>query len=126
VTDSAATLLGLRTELFAFVQVMEKKLRENDHKIGWKNLPVHHLLARSFEEFKEVIDSLSVATQSSFEFRVAGHHLQCAASILRELGPYIKVTGKETTVGELADVANYCMMIADVCGGLSEHTGKAP
>jgi hypothetical protein len=84
-----------RIEVVAFADAMERKLRENDHKGHWDDCQVEYLLRRLREETKEL------AT-------VAGD--RDARSLTNE--------EEAAVVNEAADVANFAMMVADVCGGL--------
>jgi NTP pyrophosphatase (non-canonical NTP hydrolase) len=83
-------LLALRPSVIAFAQAMERKLRANDHKGGWHHDSAHALSARLREEHEEL-------------HRVIEERTASASDVL----------------DEAADVANFAMMIADVCGGLS-------
>lgn len=90
--------VALRPVVQRFAEVMEAKLRENDHKGGWEEDSPSDLFARLMEESNEL--------ERSFE-PVAGcvpvvHDAALASKVAREA----------------ADVANFAMMIADVCGGL--------
>ena len=70
-----------------FSGVMEERLRANDHKGGWSHCSQRFLLARIFEEI--------------FELEAAIENGAIPADI----------------ESEAADVANFAMMLADVCGG---------
>lgn len=89
--------LTLRPEVHAFAQAMERKLRANDHKPGWKQDDPGALMDRVEEEAIE---------------------LRCAASAWRISG-LRRTTIAEHVLEEAADVANMAMMVADVCGGLA-------
>lgn len=55
--------LELRPALREFVQQMEFKLRKNDHKRGWRELPIEALFRQfllEVEEFKVADEFLSV------------------------------------------------------------------
>lgn len=80
---------ALRPEVAAFALAMEQKLRENDHKGGWKKCTLAYLMKRLREETKELADAVSRRSEG------------WAAGKFRR---------------EAADVANFAMMIADVCG----------
>lgn len=84
--------MNLRPEVQRFAELMELQLRANDHKPGWKNDTARSLFRRLSEDE------------------------------IAELGAAISVrltTGDATGVAkEAADVANFAMMIADVCGAL--------
>lgn len=82
-------LKDARPEVAAFALLMGAKLRENDHKGGWKGNTSGELWERLREEAVEL------------------------AEVLGALGPAANV-GREA-----ADVANFAMMIADVCGALA-------
>lgn len=85
----------LRPEVLAFARLMEQQLRANDHKPGWKNDNPMALLDRADEELNEL-----------------------HAALMRA---FVDMKSNRETVGkEAADVANFALMIADVCGCLSE------
>ena len=94
--------LRLRREVAAFAQLMERKLRENDYKGGWRNEDTEALLTRLQQEAYE----LQVATETSGAW--------CSYPPAAVLGK----KGRNTIGREAADVANFAMMIADVCGAL--------
>jgi hypothetical protein len=97
------TLGDIRPEVQAFALLMEEKLRENDFKGGWqRDNPKGDLFRRLMEEADELRTLLTVA-------RVDIH-----------APPYMAMTKDERilTGRECADIANFAMMIADVCGGL--------
>jgi NTP pyrophosphatase (non-canonical NTP hydrolase) len=75
---------------------MEAQLRANDHKPGWKNDSLLSLISRCSEELIEL------------------RH-----EIIEEYDP-VRV------LKEAADVANFAMMIADVCGGLISQQQRKP
>jgi NTP pyrophosphatase (non-canonical NTP hydrolase) len=75
--------MELRDEVAIFAQGMENKLRQNDHKGGWENCSVEYLLNRVNEELLEVHKAI------------------------------YRGKSKEEVVGELADVANFLMMIGE-------------
>jgi hypothetical protein len=95
--------MKLRPEVEAFAQLMEAKLRENDHKGGWSHEEPAYLLERMQEEAEELDDA------------VEPHRF------------YVPPTcseGDKWRIGrEAADVANFAMMIADVCGALKSREG---
>lgn len=88
------TLADCRPEVLAFALLMERELRANDHKGGWKNDNLFNLLERAQEELQELEDVLSPGTRAS----LADWRSQVAS--------------------EAADVANMVMMVADVSGAL--------
>ena len=77
---------------------MEAKLRENDHKPGWKGENPWPLVERLFEEANELTEELQPGSRT-------------------DLGTWSAKIGAEA-----ADVANFAMMIADVCGALLPAT----
>lgn len=93
-----------RPEVVAFANLMERQLRANDHKPGWTGENPWPLLDRLYEEANELRDELQPGSRTdALAWRV-------------RLG------------AEAADVANFAMMIADVCGALpsSERLMVAP
>lgn len=91
-SDTKLTLADLRPEVARFALLMEAKLRENDHKTGWKDNTTRALYLRLTEEALELAEALS-------NWRAG-------------------VTNADFVVSEAVDVANFSMMIADVLGGL--------
>jgi hypothetical protein len=67
-----------------FADQMEKKLKENDHKGGWGNMSFDELYLRMKKEAQELL----------------------AADMMHK--------SPETIIGESADTANFCLMIADL------------
>lgn len=70
-------------ELAEFQLDMANKLHENEYKGGWKHMGETSLLERLKEEMDELEDSIK-----------EDYH-------------------KDQIIGECADIANFCMMIAD-------------
>lgn len=89
-----------RPEVVAFANAMERKLRDNDWKGGWKEDASGALMVRVHEEFRE--------------FTTA--HLQYP----RDTERY-----RADLLNEGADVANMIMMVVDVCGALAP-SGASP
>ena len=85
----------LRPVVRAFAEAMELKLRENDHKPGWKDDDPEILVDRLMEEVGEL------------QYEVEG------LSSNREWPGE-----REKVLREAADVANFAMMVADVVGSL--------
>jgi hypothetical protein len=80
---------------------MEMQLRANDHKGGWENMSAVALIGRARQELSELYEETLT------------HECGTGAHVLEEA----------------ADVANFCMMVADVCGVLlptiiADETGK--
>ena len=83
----------LRGEVRAFARLMEKKLREHDDRPGWKDCDPEWLLDRLLEEFLELWRAVRLAGEDR-DFWVPK---------------------------EAADVANFAMMIVDICGALEAN-----
>ncbi len=92
--SNVLSINDLRPEVLAFAYLMERELREHDDREGWKDCGSGWLMERLMEEF----DELEVAITERFPPRSIG--------------------------SEAADVANFAMMIADVCGALAETTDE--
>jgi hypothetical protein len=116
--SDAARWRELRPEVQAFAQLMEQKLRANDHKGGWKKEPPHFLVARACEEMAELVSTLSPDPKALETFAVARWQLHFAAQALTQYGEYLRVDGSDKTAAEGADVANFAMMLLDACGRL--------
>ena len=90
-----------RKEVVWFSQQMEKQLKKNDHKTGWKRCKFTYLLERLEEEYKELDDCFWMPD---------------SRSDMMWLGDDVDLKGrfiKEDAIKECADVANFAMMIAD-------------
>ncbi len=97
--------LTLRPEVVKFAQLMERALRDNDHKGGWKEEQTSYLSRRcgnELEELREAIQKQRREWMTGFPPVDAAKRDALRADV-----------GKEA-----ADVANFAMMIADVCGAL--------
>ena len=93
----------LRPEVLAFAELMEKKLRENDHKGGWENCEPEWLLKRLREEVRELTD----AVDEQLAYNMSG------ARSIEDAPPVFMSIGDEA-----ADVANFALMVADIFGKL--------
>lgn len=89
-------LISRRREVQWFSCEMEAVLRANDHKGGWHGEDAGWLVERLREEVDELAKALDA------------HRAELAS---RER--YVAKTA--TVIREAADVANFAMMIADVC-----------
>lgn len=76
----------MRPELLKFAAAMEKTLKQNDHKVGWKGFSVFWLMERLYEEVGEL--------EKSF------------------MNPPEDI--RKQAQKECVDVANFAMMIFDV------------
>ena len=106
---------GCRPELQGFVVRMEKKLRANDHKGGWTHERLGLLMGRLRMELIESHDALSSLN----------------AALHTSEDPDEIVDAVEHVRDELADVANFCMMVAGrahwlACERLSEISQGLP
>jgi hypothetical protein len=99
-------ILELRPEVAAFAQAMERKLRAHDGRgaRGWQHCDAVWLLRRCAEE----LDELGRCDLWRAQFGIAGN---LAVEPTRE-------TVRASVADEAADVANFAMMVADVCGAL--------
>jgi hypothetical protein len=96
---------AVRPEVAAFAQLMEQQLRANDGKGGWKEEQTAYLSRRCGNELEE----LREANQ-----RQRKEWMQGSPPVDAKKREALKVdVGREA-----ADVANFAMMIADVCGAL--------
>lgn len=104
--------LELRPEVLAFAQLMEAKLRANDHKPGWKNDDPNALCDRVHEEALELAEATAgYGLSRSYAWNFEG--LQTEEAYLNKLATVCERVGHEA-----ADVANMAMMVADACGAL--------
>ena len=95
----AARWQGLRPEVQIFAEAMERKLRQNDHKGGWENMPLGWLRGRLGEETKELDVSITAYIDE----------IECCGDLSKP---------RQAILLECADVANFAMMIAANCKGL--------
>lgn len=75
--------IELRTEVQWFAEIMERTLRDNDHKGGWKGCTDEYLISRLREEVDELIAAMAAKEPRDVIYK------------------------------EAADVANFALMIAD-------------
>ena len=93
--------MTIRKEVIWFSEQMEKQLKKNDHKSGWKHCKYTYLLERLCEEYKELDDCFWMPD---------------SRSDMMWLGDDVDLKGRFTkadVIKECADVANFAMMIAD-------------
>lgn len=89
-------LSDCRDEVLKFALLMERELRANEHKGGWKNDHADALADRVVEEAGELRDVAMLA--------------ECHNPVPADI--------RAKVAEEAADVANMAMMVADVCGCL--------
>jgi len=90
----------VRPEVWQFALLMEKKLKENDHKKSWKKCKILYLIKRLKEEVKELEDCFWI---------------EDSRSDFINIGEDFMIKGKyseEDVIKECADVSNFAMMIA--------------
>lgn len=96
--------MALRPEVSEFAQAMEWKLRQNDHKGGWRRCTRGYLLRRLATETREL--------------RAALRRQERRLKLAQPLDPGEAAALAAEVLREAADVANFCMMLADDAGGL--------
>lgn len=92
-----------RHQVRQFAELMEERLKANDHKGGWKGERLPYLMRRLREEVEELSEALLPDKDWAMEAEKVGR--------------------------EAADVANFVMMVADICGALAASgtaSGKPP
>lgn len=135
-TDAPTTELTIeacRPEVQAFAVLMERKLRANDHKTGWKSCRIDWLFGRVRDEATELGQAIQAAMRPvwSTERPTRGWN---SGFLVRELEdgtleyahpgqtksfqPSDLWHDRSRIASEAADVANFAMMIADVAGAL--------
>lgn len=121
----------LRPEVIAFAQLMERELRANESKGGWKDDGPTALAKRVEEESGELSRAVNDlerqivwADEPTYGSR-GGNGWSRLHNGVRQVGiGYRPLAGDEREAqlakiaSEAADVANMAMMVADVCGQL--------
>ena len=90
---------GLRPSVLSFALLMERVLRDNDHKGGWQDCEPDWLLTRLRQEVNELDEAMRKGTIARHD--ESGRTSDWPADVPREA----------------ADVANFAMMIVDVLDG---------
>ncbi len=93
----------LRLEVAVFAEEMERKLRKNEHKGWWEECSLEYLFERLSEELEELRDIVFKEKEKS------ANTLDYEEQLLKP------VIYADRIREEAADVANFAMMIADVC-----------
>lgn len=94
--------LSLRPEAAKFAALMERELAKNDHKPGWQYDSPGDLMARLHEETEELQDALDAWEMGKDDPD--------------------QLEGLQDAVADAAaDVANFSLMVCDVCGGLPDE-----
>lgn len=117
-----------RRSVLVFARLMEKKLQENDHKGGWDDSKILWLLSRMLDEVCEALASLKIVRErgrcdAEETIFLAKHHVQIAAELLDNDNSTVRVPPE--VLLELADVANFAMMVTDLSGHLRKKKKKA-
>lgn len=99
----------MRQDVTTFAEIMDRKLSANAHKGHWGGCRPEWLLARLLEEAGELAACLLKRDDALRMLQISERGA---------LNPdYAKTIAREA-----ADVANFALMIADLCGGLSGLT----
>jgi hypothetical protein len=105
----------LRPSVKAFALEMERRLRANDHKSGWQNMWPQDLLRLFFSEIFELLLTLKPPDCDKETWLFVKHHFHLALHYISRISFISRVEGSSNTLLETADVANYVMMISEVC-----------
>ena len=109
-----------RPEVEKFADLMEARLRANDHKDGWQECAPNWLLMRMIGEAGELLDEMDPGPRAASAFYAAGRMLGAACAELNQYGKHLECKATpERLRNEAADVANFAMMLVDRYGGLS-------
>jgi hypothetical protein len=94
---------GIRPEVYAFADAMERELRQNDHKGGWTECTDQYLIDKLMEEVVELIDA------------TVGIDADNIWDVLKQFGNHLfnEAGSAGNKISEAADVANIALMIAD-------------
>jgi len=95
----------VRPEVWQFALLMEKKLKENDHKSHWSKCNQEYLLKRLDEEVEELHKCFFFYSPGDMNFFMDGHH-------------------EDKIPGEAVDVANFAMMLWDNFGEKESLRGE--
>jgi len=94
----------VRREVLWFAELMEQKLSQFDTSRNWKDAKIDYLLGRLHDEFLELTQLLKARTY--IEPFTGGNKIRYATA---------GVVNEEAVIEEAVDMANFCMMIADLC-----------
>jgi len=95
----------VRPEVWQFALLMEKKLKENDHKSHWSKCNQEYLLKRLDEEVEELHKCFFFYSPGDMNFFMDGQH-------------------EDKIPGEAVDVANFAMMLWDNFGEKESMRGE--
>ena len=99
----------MRKEVVDFAEKMERVLKENDYKCGWKDCSDRYLLKKLTEEFGEVL----LCFLQGFEWTIASETLRTVHTIIGSCDLAPSEYDKEIMEVECVDLANIAMMICD-------------
>ena len=118
--------MEIRKEVQDFAVLMEETLSRNDHKTGWgydSPCSDSYLMGRLLREVAEtiphyidggwVIDALSGVIESTSRAFAPWDHEGCSDHPVPPLDDGLGAFELEDRIGELVDVANICMMLAN-------------
>lgn len=103
-----------RPEIAAFADLMERQLRANDHKPGWKRDDPLDLLERVVDETEQLVGAVRRHIAIGKDLEPSRGSDPCWRNGVAHL------IGREA-----ADVANFAMMVADVCSALPDPAQPA-
>lgn len=89
--------MDVRPEVKFFAEIMEEQLQKNEHKGGWKDCGYYFLE----KELRKNLNKLEDITGTTYSNLIE-----------------IQKAYKDNILRRAANVANFAMMIADVCGAL--------
>lgn len=101
-----------REKVAAFGEAMRAELDANSHKRGWMSCTTVYLMRRLRNETKGLAEVLRRVRRTGMRVR---HEGTSRVEVMR-LSP----EARREILSEAADVANFAMMIADVCGALED------
>lgn len=110
-----------RPEVVAFANAMERKLRANDWKGGWKEDHPDALMERVGDELREFRDQYGWCRGDTLTLS----HIARPSQQYNETHAKLEVS-RLMLLNEAADVANMMMMVCDVCDALRAGAGEQP
>lgn len=133
------TIADCRPEVVAFAVLMERELRLNDHKGGWKKDDAYQLAKHMVAEAIELRDALQEKLYEPIyreatpeEINQPGRHRMYVTTsgqprkvMIADHLEYRPWTAPARVASEAADLANMAMMVADVCGGFNPSIDDA-
>jgi hypothetical protein len=105
--------LGLRPEVRAFANLMEDRLRQNDHKGGWKACQITYLQDKLDEERAEFENGFA-----PIALALAYYGSRVRIRACDRARAWLDPARLKGLADEAADEANILMMLLDVIGAL--------